>query len=77
MTLGSKYRDEDLERLSELVDGEADPAAAGRLCAAWHDDETLRKAWHAWHLIGDALRSQDLASPAVHDAAFLLSLIHI
>ena len=74
MTLGSKYRDEDLERLSELVDGEADPAAAGRLCAAWHDDETLRKAWHAWHLIGDALRSQDLASPALHDAAFLQAL---
>ena len=74
MTLGSKHRDEDLERLSELVDGEADPAVAGRLCAAWHGDETLRKAWHAWHLIGDALRSQDLASPALHDAAFLQAL---
>jgi sigma-E factor negative regulatory protein RseA len=71
MTQWSKHRGEDLEHLSELVDGEADPAAAARLCAAWQDEAALRETWHAWHLIGDALRSQDLASPAAHDAAFL------
>jgi sigma-E factor negative regulatory protein RseA len=66
-----KHRGEDLERLSELVDGEADSATAARLCVAWQGDAALRETWHAWHLIGDALRSQDLASPAAHDAAFL------
>ena len=42
MTRWSKHRGEDLEHLSELVDGEADPAAAARLCAAWQDEAALR-----------------------------------
>jgi sigma-E factor negative regulatory protein RseA len=34
----------------------------------------VRQAWHAYHLIGDVLRSDDLASDAAHDAAFLAGL---
>ena len=38
---------------------EADPA-----CGAWADDDTGRgaRSWHAYHLIGDVLRSDDLAA---------------
>jgi sigma-E factor negative regulatory protein RseA len=48
------------QMLSALADGElADGAAA---CAAWSADASARRDWHAWHLIGDILRSEDLAS---------------
>ena len=63
-----------LESLSALADGELDSAAAARACAAWRDDASLRSTWHAYQLIGDVLRSEDLAAPSARDAAFLLSL---
>jgi sigma-E factor negative regulatory protein RseA len=50
------------ERLSALADGELDAAAAASSCAAWSADVALRAEWHAWHVIGDVLRSEDLAS---------------
>ncbi len=60
--------------LSAAVDGDAD--ALDRACQALRDgDEAIgRRAcddWHAYHLIGDVLRSSDLASSPRHDAAFL------
>jgi sigma-E factor negative regulatory protein RseA len=61
------------ERLSALLDGEAEDGAAAAACAQWRDDAGLRTAWHAYHLIGDVLRSDDLAVPADRDAAFLTS----
>jgi sigma-E factor negative regulatory protein RseA len=61
--------------LSVLADGEADAAEAGLGCAAWADaDPQWRQRWHAYHLIGDVLRSDDLASPPPHDLAFLQGL---
>ena len=33
-------------------------------CADWAADPEARQAWHTYHLIGDVLRSDDLASPA-------------
>jgi sigma-E factor negative regulatory protein RseA len=64
------------EWLSALADGEvqADPDAAPRATQAWRDDPEARRAWHAWHLIGDVLRSEHLASPPARDAAFLAAL---
>jgi negative regulator of sigma E activity len=62
------------ERLSALADGEVDAAAARAACAAWKTDAELRRTWHAWHLIGDVLRSEDLASSAERDQHFLLAL---
>ena len=61
--------------LSAMADGEADTAAVGRGCAAWAaGDDDARRGWHAYHLIGDVLRSGDLASPPDHDRAFLQRL---
>jgi len=62
------------ERLSALVDGEVDAAAATAACAHWKDDGEARRAWHAYHLIGDVLRSEDLASSPARDLGFLVSL---
>ena len=61
--------------LSALVDGEADAAEFGRGLAAWSGaDPRLRQGWHAYHLIGDVLRSEDLASAPAHDQRFLQRL---
>lgn len=62
------------ERLSALMDGQADEDAVRAVCRAWRDDSGGRQTWHAYHLIGDVLRSQELASPPGHDAAFLARL---
>jgi len=61
------------QSLSALADGEVDASAAAALAAAWRDDATLRRRWHAYHLIGDALRSEELAV-GDGDAAFLRRL---
>jgi len=58
-----------LEELSALADGELDDA--GALCARWYSSDRVRSAWHAYHLIGDVLRSEDLATAPARDAAFL------
>jgi sigma-E factor negative regulatory protein RseA len=55
------------ERLSALADGEVDGAGPAALCAGWAADEGVRRDWHAWHLIGDVLRSEDLASDPRRD----------
>jgi len=60
-----------LEHLSALVDGELEEASVASACAIWREDEELRESWHSYHLIGDVLRSEDLASEATHDVAFL------
>jgi sigma-E factor negative regulatory protein RseA len=60
--------------LSALMDGEADAEGTERACRHWRDDPAVRADWHAWHLIGDVLRSDDLAAPAPHDARFMASL---
>lgn len=58
--------------MSALADGELDAADCGRVCAAWADASSeARSGWHVYHLIGDVLRSDDLASPPGHDQAFL------
>jgi len=62
------------EQLSALADGELVGAAVGHACAAWHGDAEQRATWHAYHLIGDVLRSDDLASDTARDAAFLGAL---
>ncbi|HKW82247.1 MAG TPA: sigma-E factor negative regulatory protein [Burkholderiaceae bacterium] len=61
------------ERLSALVDGELEANVVMHACAAWHDAEQ-RSTWHAYQLIGDVLRSDDLASEPGRDPAFLRAL---
>jgi sigma-E factor negative regulatory protein RseA len=62
------------ERLSALVDGELDGSATETACWLWKNDAQVRCTWHAYHLIGDVLRSDDLAVEAGRDERFLLSL---
>ena len=59
------------ERLSALVDGELDLPGSADACAFWRGSDGVRQDWHAWHLIGDVLRSDDLASNASRDLRFL------
>ena len=63
-----------LEDLSALTDGELEPAQVAEACARWRDDSELRGRWHAYQLIGDVLRSEDLAASGTRDAAFLAAL---
>ena len=63
-----------LEDLSALADGELGPAEADQACLRWRDDPQLRERWHAYQLIGDVLRSEDLAASGARDAAFLVGL---
>ena len=74
MSTGSESGPTALENLSALTDGEIDGGAVAQACAAWRDDAPTRSTWHAYQLIGDVLRSDDLASDPRHDAAFLAAL---
>ena len=60
--------------LSSLMDGELTADDAAEACQLWRQDAQARSDWHAYHLIGDVLRSDDLASAPAHDAAFLQAL---
>ncbi len=61
--------------MSALADGEAAGAEVGRGCGAWAaGDAVTRERWHAYHLIGDVLRSEDLAGRPARDRAFLQRL---
>jgi len=60
-----------LQGLSAVADGEADGDELRHACQAWRDDTQVRGTWHAYTLIGDVLRSGDLAGAAGHDRAFL------
>jgi sigma-E factor negative regulatory protein RseA len=74
MRSANGYETQSLERLSALMDGEADASAVQACSDAWRDDVASRAAWHAYHLIGDVLRSEDLASAPQRDAAFVAAL---
>ncbi len=62
------------EHLSALVDGALDDAAVATACAHWRDGEAARACWHAYQLIGDVLRSDDLAGDPAHDTAFMAAM---
>jgi len=60
--------------LSALMDGEAADAESERALRLWRDDARARADWHVYHLIGDALRSSDLAQPPARDEVFVEAL---
>lgn len=60
--------------LSSLMDGQAGPAELPAALAAWQDGADARQAWHTYHLIGDVLRSDELATAPTSDEAFLQAL---
>lgn len=60
--------------MSTLADGEVDDATLDRGCRLWAVQTSARERWHAYHLIGDALRSQDLVSAPQRDRDFMQRL---
>lgn len=62
------------EQLSALADGECGSADVADICGRWRDDPALRARWHRYQMIGDVLRSEDLACAAAHDSDFLRGL---
>lgn len=58
--------------LSALADG--DTQASDAAYKLWRDDPEMRKTWHAYQLIGDVMRSEELARAAPRDAAFLAGI---
>jgi sigma-E factor negative regulatory protein RseA len=60
--------------LSALADGDATDSEAARAFQAWRDEPDARASWHAYQLIGDVLRSEDLAAEPAADESFLVSL---
>jgi len=62
------------QALSDLADGRARPGQAEALAAAWKENPAVRRDWHAIHLIGDTLRSTELAQETRPAADFLAEL---
>jgi sigma-E factor negative regulatory protein RseA len=58
--------------MSALADGDAQALERG--CESWREDADARASWHAYHLIGDVMRSEDLATAPARDAAFLAAV---
>lgn len=68
--MSDRFSDSDAEReaLSALADGEAQSQEVARACAAWRDHADARANWHAYQLIGDVMRSDDLAQASSGEA---------
>jgi sigma-E factor negative regulatory protein RseA len=62
------------QAMSSLMDGDLTREAVGRACEQWRRDPESRQRWHAYQLIGDVLRSEDLANTPARDESFLQAL---
>ena len=62
------------EWLSAMADGEADSDANERVLSVWQDQAAVRETWSRYHLIGDVLRSEDLAADPQREASILASV---
>jgi len=60
--------------LSALADGEASEAEGADAFVAWREDAEVRATWHCYHLIGDVMRSDDLAASAASQHRLLAAL---
>lgn len=67
----SNESEHEAEQLSALADGELGASEVARACASWRTGASSHATWHAYHLIGDVLRSDDLASSPAADRAML------
>lgn len=59
------------EELSALLDGELQGGRVERICSEWRTDLRSRNTWHAYTLIGDVMRCEDLAHSCASDEQFL------
>ena len=60
--------------LSALTDGEASASEVEFIARHWAQSSTLRAEWHDYHLIGDVMRSQELAQTPDRDEALLAAV---
>jgi sigma-E factor negative regulatory protein RseA len=60
--------------LSALADGDASESECAQAFLAWREDEDVRATWHAYQLIGDVMRSEDLACATAGNRDFLQAL---
>jgi sigma-E factor negative regulatory protein RseA len=60
------------QALSALMDG--DGGAVDLALQVWRNDDSARADWHAFHLIGELMRSDDVRCAPVYDARFLAGL---
>jgi hypothetical protein len=51
-------KQQDLESLSALMDGQLEGTGRDRLVARLREDAELQASWHRFHLIGDCLRGE-------------------
>lgn len=68
----SPTSEEQRQLLSAAADGDAEALAGA--CQAWRGSAEARSTWHRYHLIGDVMRSSDLAQRPGRDEAFLQAL---
>jgi sigma-E factor negative regulatory protein RseA len=64
--------DQQRAALSALMDG--DDSATDEACRAWRGHAAARADWHAYHLIGDLMRSDEHRADEVGDARFLAAV---
>lgn len=62
------------ELVSALADGQLRGEEFARALAQIERNEDARAQWHAYHLVGDVLRSDELAAASRRDAAFAARL---
>ncbi len=60
------------QALCALLDGDA--ADADLACSIWREDPLSRADWHAYNLIAELMRSDDVRCAPQHDAQFLCRL---
>lgn len=54
-----------------MLDGELPGATVERICSEWRTDAHSRDTWHAYNLIGDVMRCEDLSRSCARDEQFL------
>ena len=62
------------ELVSALTDGELRGEAFVKAVQWLEESEEARASWHAYHVLGDVLRSGEMAATGAHDAAFVARL---
>lgn len=62
------------ELVSALTDGELRGEAFVKSVQWLEESEEAQASWHAYHLVGDVLRSGEMAATGAHDAAFVARL---
>lgn len=69
-----KSADEVRQALSALADGALSAQETRQLLQAWQHDAEARSTWHVYQVVGDVLRSDEMAVQVGREAAFVQRL---